>query len=162
MLKEILNVLPEKGVYTLIIFLSQESPIKIGKLGEFNFLKGYYAYTGSALGPYKRSLKNRVYRHIRKDKKLRWHIDYLLESPNALVTAVVAIETNERLECKINKLIAEKLNGTILIEGFGASDCKKNCKSHLLFLNNMKNVELKTLKLYEENFGEESLAIFLI
>jgi len=162
MLKEILNVLPEKGVYTLIIFLSKESPIKIGKLGKFNFLKGYYAYTGSALGPQKKSLQNRVYRHIRRDKKLRWHIDYLLENQNAAVTAVVTIKTSERLECKVNKLIAEKLNGTVLIEGFGASDCKENCKSHLLFLNKMENVELEILKLCKENFDEKSSAVFFI
>ena len=161
MLKETLNVLPEKGVYTLIIFLSEKSFMKIGKLGEFSFPKGYYAYTGSALGPNK-SLQNRVCRHLRKEKRLRWHIDYFLQSPKATVTAVVAIETDKKLECKVNKLIAKKLNGTVLVEGFGASDCKEKCKSHLLFLDEMENVEFETLKLYKENFGEESSAIFLV
>ena len=62
----------EKGVYVLIIHLSQERDIVVGKLGELSFKKGYYAYVGSALG----GLEGRIKRHFRKEKKAHWHIDY--------------------------------------------------------------------------------------
>ena len=65
---------PLKGTYCLLIHLKQDSKITIGKLGEKNFQKGYYIYVGSALN----SLKTRIQRHLRKEKKIHWHIDYLL------------------------------------------------------------------------------------
>jgi len=69
--------LPQKGVYTLIIKVAKEIRIRIGSLGLQKFRKGYYAYTGSALGASATSLKNRVRRHLRKaGKKKRWHIDF--------------------------------------------------------------------------------------
>ena len=35
-------------------------------------------------------------------------------------------------ECSLNK----KTNGTIIINGFGSSDCNLCCKSHLKYLGN--------------------------
>jgi len=61
--------LPKKGIYTLVIFLSKETCLNVGKLGEQRFLKGHYTYTGSALGKGASSLKHRISRHIRKEKR---------------------------------------------------------------------------------------------
>ena len=153
-MEEVLNILPGRGVYTLIIFLSKRKTIEVGKFGKVIFPKGYYAYTGSALGPHKRSLQNRICRHLRKEKPMRWHIDYLLKCPEATVKAVLAAETTERKECEINKLIAEKLEGKIIVEGFGASDCKENCRSHLIFLSERGNADYEILIIYQKRFND--------
>ena len=63
-----------KGTYCLIIQLKKDSRIEIGKLGLLNFDKGYYVYVGSALN----SLEARLERHLKTEKKLFWHVDYLL------------------------------------------------------------------------------------
>ena len=152
--KEILRILPCRGIYTLIIFLSKRKTLEIGRLGKATFPKGYYAYTGSALGPHDRSLQSRVYRHLRKEKPLRWHIDYLLKCAEAIVKAVLAAETSEKKECEINKLIAEKLEGKIIVKGFGASDCRENCGSHLIFLNERENADYEISMIYQKCFGD--------
>jgi Uri superfamily endonuclease len=125
--------LPTKGIYTLIIFLSKETCLNVGKLGEQRFLMGRYTYTGSALGKGASSLKHRISRHIRKEKRNFWHIDFLLANENATVTTVVAAQTNEKLECKLNGYIKREGRAKTVVKGFGASDCRKNCGSHLLF-----------------------------
>jgi len=125
--------LPTKGIYTLIIFLSKETCLNIGKLGEQRFLEGHYTYTGSALGEGALSLKHRISRHTQKEKRNFWHIDFLLANENATVTTVVAAQTNEKLECKLNSYIKTEGRAKILVKRFGASDCRKNCGSHLLF-----------------------------
>ncbi|MFQ6068459.1 MAG: hypothetical protein ACE5KD_02840 [Candidatus Bathyarchaeia archaeon] len=56
--------LPEKGVYTLIIFVSDKLKISVGRLGIKTFSSGYYVYTGSALGRGATSLPNRLARHL--------------------------------------------------------------------------------------------------
>ena len=64
-----------QGVYILVMELRKNSPMRIGSLGIIDFRKGFYAYTGSAMG----GLEQRIKRHLRKEKKLHWHIDYLLQ-----------------------------------------------------------------------------------
>jgi len=128
-----IEMLPTKGVYTLVIFLSKETRLNVGKLGMQKFPKGYYAYTGSALGKGATSLKRRVSRHLRKRKRNLWHIDFLLANENATVTAVVAAETNKKLECKMNHYIKMEGGAKFPVKGFGSSDCKENCESHLLY-----------------------------
>jgi len=128
-----IETLPTKGVYTLIISLSEETRLNIGKLGVQKFPKGYYTYTGSALGKGATSLKRRVSRHLRKRKRNLWHIDFLLANENVTVTAVVAAETSKKLECKMNRYIKREGGAKAPVRGFGSSDCKEKCESHLLF-----------------------------
>jgi Uri superfamily endonuclease len=111
-----------KGTYVLIIHVPYDLPINIGELGKIEFREGYYAYVGSALG----GLESRVGRHQRKDKKLHWHIDYLLT--RARVIDFVYAPGGEKLECEIAKELAKNLPS---IHGFGSSDCK--CESHLFY-----------------------------
>jgi Uri superfamily endonuclease len=111
-----------KGVYFLVVFLEEDKRIKIGKLGIKEFKKGYYTYVGSALN----SLEGRIKRHLRKEKKLRWHIDYLLK--NAMLSYILCLETHHKLECKISKALSKKFQG---IKGFGSSDC--SCNTHLFY-----------------------------
>ncbi|MGZ7049923.1 MAG: GIY-YIG nuclease family protein, partial [Methanobacterium sp.] len=66
------------ATYCLLINLNVDSEISVGKLGKLNFKKGFYVYVGSALN----SIDARIKRHLKNDKKLFWHIDYLLTTSN--------------------------------------------------------------------------------
>jgi Uri superfamily endonuclease len=131
----VLEALPERGNYTLIVLLESSSRIIIPNRGWFRLRKGYYAYTGSALGKGAVSLRRRVARHLAKKKTKHWHIDYLLASQKARITAVIACSSTTNKECKIAKDIQGIRGATIPIEGFGASDCRQNCKSHLAYFD---------------------------
>ncbi len=126
-------MLPTTGIYTLIVFLSNETRLKVGKLGIQRFPAGYYTYTGSALGMGPSSLRQRVARHLKKRKSKFWHIDFLLAHKNASVTAAVAAQVYREAECNINRSLKKRLKAKIPVVGFGASDCRQNCESHLLY-----------------------------
>ncbi|OGO05169.1 MAG: hypothetical protein A2Y91_04470 [Chloroflexi bacterium RBG_13_54_8] len=111
-----------KGVYALLIDLPEPREISVGRLGLVVFPRGVYAYIGSAL----KGIEARVDRHLRKNKKLHWHIDYLLQQ--APVQRVVLCETEERLECVLAQYLSQEFPS---IPGFGSSDCR--CDSHLFF-----------------------------
>ena len=113
------------GIYHLLIQLLQPQEIIVGKLGLFRFPAGYYVYTGSALN----GLEARVARHRRKEKRLHWHIDYLLQY--AKIIDVVYHITTERLECEYNRQIMNLPDAQIIVPRFGASDCK--CDAHLVY-----------------------------
>jgi Uri superfamily endonuclease len=139
--------LSTSGIYTLLLFLSKEVTLNIGKLGKQRFPRGYYTYTGSALGKGATDLKHRVARHLRKEKRKFWHIDYLLADGNVSVEAVIAAETNENMECKTNEYLKSIRGAKVQIRGFGASDCQKNCESHLLYFPAIENAGLLIQKL---------------
>lgn len=110
-----------KGSYILIIKLNEDKTIKIGKKQQKMFFKkGYYSYIGSAMN----GLEQRINRHIRKNKKFHWHIDYFLNHSD--IKNVYYQEGNEYKECNIARNFEERFES---IPGFGCSDCK--CKSHL-------------------------------
>ncbi len=124
-----------RGSYILIVELKNDMIISIGKKGEKCFNKGYYIYVGSALN----GLDQRIQRHLRKQKKIHWHIDYLLN--HAVIIDVFYKESKIREECNI----AKKLDGQLFsILGFGCTDCR--CKSHL-FYGSFEEVMLAVEKL---------------
>jgi len=150
---------PVRGIYSLIIFLSKEIRVNVGQLGVKNFPRGYYTYTGSALGTGASSLKQRVSRHLRKTgKKKHWHIDFLLAHRHAAVTAVVAAEINREMECELNCYIKRRGGARIRASGFGSSDCQGNCQSHLLYFSE-NDVEKKIAKFYAEKFGSRLVVL---
>lgn len=132
----LVSELSTRGIYTLLLFVSKEITVTAGKLGKQKFPIGYYMYTGSALGK-GACLKNRISRHLKKNKKLFWHIDYLLTDRNVCVKAIVVAETGEKIECKVNRYLQGTAGAKVLANGFGASDCKTGCGSHLLFFPEM-------------------------
>jgi Uri superfamily endonuclease len=138
---------PASGIYMLLIHVSREVTLTVGKLGKQRFPRGYYVYTGSALGKGATSLKHRIARHLRKEKRRFWHIDYLLADENVSVEAVIAAETNENMECNINQHIKSIMETKIPVKGFGASDCRKNCGSHLLYFPAIENSDFLVQKL---------------
>jgi Uri superfamily endonuclease len=149
----LISTVPTKGTYTLIILVSKEIRTRIGQLGVKSFPQGYYTYTGSALGTGASSLNRRISRHLKKtSKKKHWHIDFLLAHRNAAVTAVVAAETDRKMECELNCYIKKKVDARIPVSGFGSSDCNESCKTHLLCFGE-KDIEKKIAELYAEKLG---------
>ena len=142
-----ISELSTTGVYTLLLFLSKEVTVTIGRLGKQRFPMGYYTYTGSALGKGASSLKHRIARHLRKEKRRFWHIDYLLADENVSIEAFIVAETNEKMECKSNQYLKSIMGAKVQVKGFGASDCRKNCKSHLLYFPEIKNADCLVQKL---------------
>ncbi len=131
----------KKGTYALIIAVESETTIIVGKLGEFAFPTGYYIYVGSARG----GLFQRVRRHLREDKRLRWHVDYLLE--HAKVVEVWYALGDERRECQWASTAKEMPHGRIIVPAFGSSDCR--CPSHLIYLPRLPSFELFQKRLSE-------------
>ena len=119
------------GTYVLVAQLKKYSRMRIGKLGNLIFPKGYYCYVGSAFGKVM-SLENRIKRHKKLDKdkkgKLKWHIDYFLTNPNASIKKIVTFN-GKKIECKISRMLEK--HAQLPINGFGCSDCK--CKSHFYY-----------------------------
>jgi len=145
---------PKEGTYTLIVSVSSERSIEIGRIGVQKLSKGYYSYTGSALGKGVLSLEGRISRHLEKNKKKIWHIDFLLADKDVEVISALIAPTNERMECEINQYLQQKMNSKVPIPRFGSSDCKRGCKSHLLYLGRDEDVVEKLIKLYEEKVGD--------
>lgn len=124
----------DPGIYTLILSVDKEREVHVGSLGRICFMKGYYAYTGSARGP---GGLVRVERHLKVLSGIstarRWHIDYLL--PNASFVGVAVTYTSDDLECAAARMIGSELKS---IPGFGCTDCR--CTSHLHFSENLEKM----------------------
>jgi Uri superfamily endonuclease len=133
-----------KGTYVLILFLKQTSEFKVGKLEKIFFKKGYYAYTGSALG--RGGLKARLKHHLKVQDNPHWHIDYL--KLHCEIKEIWFIENESRLEhvCADVFLKQEKF---LPINKFGASDCK--CISHLFYSKSPPS-----FKIFENEFNINS------
>lgn len=131
-----------KGTYCLVLSMEKESNIKIGAKGKISFKKGHYVYVGSALN----SLTKRIERHISKNKKKHWHIDYLLMNKNAQLNEVIYTYSSEKIECDISNEINKKSDG--YIELFGCSDC--NCKSHLYYFNSYEKAIKNSMNSYKK------------
>jgi Uri superfamily endonuclease len=121
-----------KGSYILLIELATKKDIFVGKLGNISFPKATYAYVGSAMN----GLRARLARHLRREKKLHWHIDYLLKE--AEVEEIILCQGDDRVECSLAQALAGELQS---VPGFGSSDCK--CRSHLYFASEKDRVRAR-------------------
>jgi Uri superfamily endonuclease len=126
----------DKGIYCLV-FSNPSCTVRVGALGEVAFLPGWHIYVGSALGS---GGLARLKRHMAlsrdKDRRPKWHVDWLSTSPSFSLRNTVHASTGERLECRLAKAL-----GGEKIPGFGSSDCA--CRSHLFYRsgNPVKEVE---------------------
>ncbi len=132
----------KKGIYVLIINLRDAETISVGKIGKIFFRAGYYAYVGSAFN----GLESRLARHLSSEKKLHWHIDYLLQK--AEVGMIYYSITRRNKECVVAAQLACMLDS---VPKFGSSDCR--CKSHLYFSSSYCTLS-KTIR---ESFKENGL-----
>ncbi len=117
----------EPGYYALIIMLRRELEITTRGGKRFHLKPGLYVYIGSARGP--GGIRARVARHLRRDKRLFWHIDYVTSSPEAEIIGVVSMRGAERdMESLLSRRLAELLEP---IHGFGSTD--KRDPAHLFY-----------------------------
>ncbi len=121
----------DRGSYLIVLQLSKDKRISVGKLGTTFFKKGFYVYTGSAMA----NLSKRIERHRRLRKTFHWHIDFLRDSAD--FTSALAIRSSDRLECEIANSLSRIAQWSV--KGFGSSDC--TCGTHLFgFTNNPINL----------------------
>ncbi len=118
----------DSGIYIIELVLKSNVTITHPKFTDFIFPPSYYYYVGSA----QKNLSARILRHLKKDKKLHWHIDYLTSNKNVMLSRAFIIEGNSKNEeCILVSKLLKTTKMIIAAENFGNSDCR-NCKSHLL------------------------------
>ncbi len=122
-----------KGSYVLVLHVGQDRRLEVGKLGSFEFPAGYYLYFGSALN----GLEGRIRRHLRQEKKLHWHIDFLAAA--APVVRVWWVAGEERSECHWARVALAHPGVEAPVWRFGSSDCR--CPTHLVRLPSWAEVE---------------------
>jgi Uri superfamily endonuclease len=83
------------GTYVVSFTLPGAVYVSIGQLGRFDFPAGDYVYLGSARGP--GGLRARLRHHLRSDKAIHWHIDYL--HPYLDIKAIGYLSGYDNLEC---------------------------------------------------------------
>ena len=139
------------GVYLLRIQIAKPLSVVFGRFRRgavIPFSAGDYAYVGSALG----GLGRRLLRHATRSdgsahpvrpvlvdhfgftpppaKRLRWHVDYLLDRPEAALTHIIAMQTERRIESSVAEWLMAHPDTWIPAAGLGASDDKGH--THLL------------------------------
>lgn len=129
--------------YVLVLEVGRPLTIKVGSLGTVSLEPGLYAYVGSG----RRGLEARVRRHIRLKSgfgRIKWHIDYLLTSPDVKIFGAVLLRLMDEHEA----LEAVSKFSRPALKGFGSSDCR--CYSHLF--------KLRSLEALEQLLGEPGAA----
>ncbi len=118
-----------QGIYILELFSPTTIRLNHKKFADKTLPKGYLFYVGSA----QKNFIKRIERHITKNKKLHWHIDYLTtRSEIKLERIFIFPNATKENECKLVSNLANIFHLEYPLIGFGNSDCN-NCKSHLLF-----------------------------
>ena len=118
------------GIYLLLLDVPLSVTVRVGALGELPFPAGRYAYVGSA----RRGLRARLARHARREKPLRWHVDYLRMA--AEPAAALVWSWRRGRECWLARSIVRLGLGRIAAPRFGSSDC--GCAGHLLVLTSVE------------------------
>jgi len=116
----------DRGSYLLVLYNNKPFAKEIGSLGEREFKKGYYVYAGSAL----RGMKSRIRRHLGKNKKRHWHLDYI--SPGCMkIVKIYRVRRKERIEVLLTRGLMDICDD--YIPGFGASDTSMD--SHFFYFS---------------------------
>lgn len=143
------------GTYVLRMEVKSAIRVRFGRFMDGKQIAvpaGFYVYVGSAMGSDK-ALGRRLVRHVtrsgkasdyrirhdvvnifgkgispRGEKKLLWHVDYLLDRREVTVTDIIAVRSHERLEGSVAELLMAE--GETIAKGLGASDIKGH--THLL------------------------------
>lgn len=145
------------GAYVLRLRVQRNLRVRFGRFmgGRQIFVeKGMYVYVGSAMGHWE-TLGRRLARHAsrsgsrkphairgqvvdvfgeevlpRGEKRLRWHVDFLLDRSEVDVTHMCAMCSHERLEGAIASALLGDDETRVLAPGLGASDAPG--QTHLL------------------------------
>ena len=118
---------PEKipaaaGAYALLIELPR--PTTLTRFPDVTLPTGNYVYCGSAYGP--GGLRARIARHLRQEKPMRWHLDFMTRCG----TARTVLAQPGGNECALMAALIAHPGTGIPIPGFGSSDCRQ-CPAHL-------------------------------
>jgi Uri superfamily endonuclease len=108
--------------YLLIMQGDVSRQVNVGALGEVSLEPGWYLYVGSA----RRHLEARLRRHLRQEKRRRWHIDYLLIGDACEIREIWAGEG--MAECQLAGSLLALPEISIPKPRLGASDCR--CPAH--------------------------------
>jgi Uri superfamily endonuclease len=119
----------EKGTYILIANVGEMKHLKIGSLGEFDIIPGFYAYVGSAFGS--GGLKARIGHHLESTAEPHWHIDYLLKV--ATPVQIWFTTANRKLEHHWADLLENTSSFRVPVARFGSSDYHRSRASHLFY-----------------------------
>lgn len=111
--------------------LRGDAVVKAGSLERIRFVRGLYAYVRSA----QNGLEKRTGRHLSRDKKPFWHIDYLLKSDKAGI-AKILYKKAKKEECRIAGFLGR---GEFPIPRFECSDCSRS--SHLFRISGMESIK---------------------
>lgn len=90
-------------------------------------------------------MRSRVARHLAREKRRKWHIDWLTTQSGAVPVAVAGT-TLTGLECRIAAALSRRAD--VRVNGFGCSDCE--CESHLFHFSSTDGLflALKSLRRY--------------
>ena len=116
----------ETGAYALYYLLAAPLALTITRLNDPVLQPGCYVYAGNARGS--GGIRARVARHLRREKTLHWHIDYL--STEASCVRVDAFLGGN--ECSVIRELLQN-GASTPVPGFGSSDCRI-CPAHLVCL----------------------------
>jgi Uri superfamily endonuclease len=116
------------GAYLLLLRLEKPVQLNITRWRGQELPPGLYVYAGSANGP--GGLRARIGRHLKKEKRLHWHIDHVT-GPAAEIH--IQYEPGGQ-ECALLANFQKRCDFEIPLKRFGASDCK-NCASHFIRLS---------------------------
>lgn len=120
----------EKPTLYLILFRADREVItNVGSLGNVVLTPGYYVYAGSA----KKNMTARLKRHRKREKRSRWHIDYL--RPHLTWQGSFRLYDQEG-ECALVKALCSFTGAAAVHNRLGSSDCR--CKAHFLKLPEKK------------------------
>ncbi len=119
---------PSPGTYAILLQLGTPAHLSVGRLGRFEFPRGWYLYVGSARGA--GGLRARVRHHWQSAARPHWHIDFLRQvaRPVQVMWQIGAA----RRECEWAAAIGARPEARLVAFKFGASDCK--CPTHLYYL----------------------------
>lgn len=125
------NIPKIKGYYVLFIEVSSDCRVTTRGGKVFDIKPGIYAYLGSAFG--RGGLFSRISRHLKKEKNLFWHIDYLLDCKHARILSYLIIPCSEKVKIDYESSLSQYLSKIIKpVKGFGSSD-KHRDVSHLFY-----------------------------
>ncbi|MBB4285148.1 GIY-YIG nuclease family protein [Roseospira goensis] len=118
------------GAYLLAVWLPAPValPPRLVTAARPALAPGWVVYAGSARGP--GGLRARLARHLRPDKRRRWHVDWPTTAPGARIW-VQAVPGGD--ECALVARLLAEAGATVPVPGFGSSDCR-TCPAHLLAL----------------------------
>ncbi len=137
-----------RGVYVLLIYVSNDTYLNVGALGHLLFRRGFYAYVGSA----QNGLGKRLKRYFQGVKKKFWHIDYLISSKAVSLVGAFYKDAGKDEECKSARELGRV---GFYVKGFGCSDC--SCESHLFLFEDAATIEDLCLKMgFKRYFAKES------